>query len=297
MAARALGMLYLTGAGVPRNADEAAVWFERAATAGNTASQVDLANLVLQGYVREGDPNRMRSWFEQAAESGDLVAAFNFSVCLARGFGVERDPERAAFWMHRAADGIVNAQYHYGRMLLEGAGVQADPVAARAWFAKAADAGMADAQVALAEMMVNGRGGERDHFEAARMFQKAADLGHGGAMFGLGALYGGGHDVPVDRAGRAALVPPGRRAQPPAWLSSCSAAICSRGLASPADPEQAQIWFQRALDNGVSEAAAELAKINAQQAAQTRPEPVELTESMTLSERSAKAQGPQLLHQ
>lgn len=295
MAARALGMLYLTGAGVPRNADEAAVWFERAGRAGDFASQVDLANLVLQGSVRDGDPDRMRSWFEQAAESGDLVAAFNFSVCLSRGFGVDRDPERAAFWMHRAADGIVNAQFHYGRMLLDGAGVPPDPVAARAWFAKAADSGMADAQVALAEMLVNGRGGERNHFEAARMFQKAAELGHGGAMFGLGALYGGGHDVPVDRVTalhwfRQAA----ERNHPTAQLMV--GRYLHRGLVSQPDPEQARIWFKRALDNGVGEASAELARLNAEQAAQNPLEPIELGPSMAVAAEATRAPGPQLIH-
>ncbi|MCB8874031.1 SEL1-like repeat protein [Acidisoma silvae] len=295
MAARALGMLYLTGAGVPRNADEAAVWFDRAAASGNTASQVDLANLVLQGSVRDGDPDRMRSWFEQAAESGDLVAAFNFSVCLARGFGVDRDPERAAFWMHRAADGIVNAQFHYGRMLLDGSGVPMDPVAARAWFAKASDAGMADAQVALAEMLVNGRGGDRNHFEAARMFQRAADLGHGGAMFGLGALYGGGHDVPVDRA--AALHwfrQAAERSHPTAQLML--GRYLHRGLASPPDREQARIWFKRALDSGVAEAAAELAQLNAEQASETPAAPGGLDQPAADIGTATRATGPQLIH-
>jgi TPR repeat protein len=70
-----------------------------------------------------------------------------------------------------------------------------------------------------------------------------------------------------------------------------------RGLASPRDPEQARVWFKRALDNGVRDASAELAKINAEQAAQTQQEPIELTESMTLPAEPAKAPGPQLLHQ
>ena len=70
---------------------------------------------------------RTRSWFEQAAESGDLIAAFNFGVCLAEGVGIERDDRKAAEWLRRAADGVVNAQYWYGRMLVEGRGVEANP--------------------------------------------------------------------------------------------------------------------------------------------------------------------------
>jgi TPR repeat protein len=65
-------------------------------------------------------------------------------------------------WMRRAAEGIVNAQYWYGRMLVEGRSVQTDAREGRAWIVRAAGAGMAEAEVALAEMMLNGRGGRRD---------------------------------------------------------------------------------------------------------------------------------------
>ena len=58
---------------------------------------------------------------------------------------------------------------------------------------------MTDAQVALAEMLVNGRGGPKDHAEARRCSRRPPGQGHVGAMFALGALLGGGHDVPWDR--------------------------------------------------------------------------------------------------
>ena len=90
-AARALGMLYLTGAGVGRDGAVAAEWFRRAADAGDPHAQSDLANLLLQGFGDRADGARSREWFEQAAASGDLIAAFNFGVCLAEGVGVDRD--------------------------------------------------------------------------------------------------------------------------------------------------------------------------------------------------------------
>ena len=55
------------------------------------------------------------------------------------------------------------------------------------------------AQVALAEMMVNGRGGPASPAEARELFEKAAAKGHAGAMFALGAMYGRGHNMPMDR--------------------------------------------------------------------------------------------------
>jgi TPR repeat protein len=149
--------------------------------------------------------------------------------------------------------------------------------------------------------MVNGRGGPRDHFEAARHFARAAELGHGGAMFGLGALYGGGHDVPMDRAAafrwfRQAA----ERSHPQAQLML--GRYLRLGLAGPPDTEEARIWFKRALDSGISDAATELANLNAAQSAHSRPEPIELTDALRVqtvskSEAGAKSEtGPQLIH-
>ena len=126
-AARALGLLFLTGAGVHRDPEEAGRWFRRAAEGGDRQAQADLANLLLSGAGSNEDGQRTRELFEQAAGSGDLVAAFNLGVCLAEGVGVERDDRRAMLWLRRAADGVVNAQYWYGRMLAEGRGIEPDP--------------------------------------------------------------------------------------------------------------------------------------------------------------------------
>ena len=74
----------------------------------------------------------------------DLLGAFNYAVCLAEGFGLPRNDERAAFWLKRAAEGVVDAQYWYGRMLADGRGVAQDEVQAAIWFTRAANAGMAE---------------------------------------------------------------------------------------------------------------------------------------------------------
>ena len=42
-------MLYLTGAGVAQDPDEAASWFKRAAEAGDAGAQADLATLLQIG--------------------------------------------------------------------------------------------------------------------------------------------------------------------------------------------------------------------------------------------------------
>ena len=117
--------MYLTGAGVAADPDEAARWLRVSGEAGDPASQVDLANLVLDGAGSAEDRGRVAHWFEQAAASGDLVAAFNLGLCLDKGVGVEPDAQQAAHWLRRAAEGVPEAQYMYGRMLADGHGVPA----------------------------------------------------------------------------------------------------------------------------------------------------------------------------
>ena len=123
-AARALGSLYLTGAGPAQDNEEAARWLRRAAEAGDVVSQVDLANLVAHGGGGPEDPANIARWFAHDAISGDLVAAFNVGMCLAKGLGVDRDEEEAARWLRHAAEGVPEAQFIYGRLLAEGRGVR-----------------------------------------------------------------------------------------------------------------------------------------------------------------------------
>jgi len=101
--------------------------------------------------------------------------------------------------------------------------------------------------------------------------------------------------VPVDRA--AALKwfrESAERSHPQAQLML--GRYLRMGLASPPDPEQARIWFKRALDSGVSEAATELAILNAEQASHGRPEPIELTEAARIQPAAKSETGPQLIH-
>ena len=131
----------MTGAGVGRDADEAAAWFRRAAAAGDVVAQADLATVLLSGRTQAQltGPIPVHEWFERAAEAGDMIGAFNFAVCLAEGVGLPKDEARAAAWFRRAAAAVVNARYWYGVMLAEGRGVTPDLAEARTWLQQAAD--------------------------------------------------------------------------------------------------------------------------------------------------------------
>ncbi|MDD2794977.1 tetratricopeptide repeat protein [Acidocella sp.] len=257
--ARALGLLYLTGTGVPRNPDEAAIWFRRAAEAGDETAKADLASLLLSGQTspKLTEPAPVHEWFEQAAEAGDLIAAFNYAVCLAQGVGMERDEVRAAKWMRRAAESVLNAQYWYGIMLAQGLGVDANPEEARVWLQKCADVELPDGLIALADMCLTGAGGPRDHEAGRQLYERAANRGDARGMFALGAMYGGGHDIPTDRAlSLACYRAAAGRGHPLACLML--GRYLARGIATEVDLDAARHWFTEALNGGIAEARGDL---------------------------------------
>lgn len=273
-AARSLGMLYLTGAGVARDPDEAAVWFKLAAEAGDPAAQADLASLMQSGLVIDASPETlpMHVWFEDAAEGGDLTGAYNFAVCLAEGVGVERDDQRAVHWLRRAAEGVVEAQYWYGRMLAEGRGIVQDDREAAVWLARAAEAGMAEAQLMLGEFHAEGRGMTRNHELAKAWFLRAISAGQADAMFALGALHEPGSDLPPDRDealhwyAEAAL-----HGHPMAALMV--ARYVHHGWAGARNVEIARRWYAEAASLGVPEAEEELASLDREMAGSPAPRP------------------------
>lgn len=271
--ARALGLLYLTGAGagaIPRDADEAAKWLRVAAEQGDGTAQSDLATLLLKRKTnaRFTEPAPVHEWFEKAAESGDAIGAYNFAVCLAEGVGVERDDARAAQWFRRAADHIVNAQYRYGRILAEGRGVPQNFEEARHWLQQAANTNMLEALLDLAALKLQGRGGPRDDQGASELFERAAAQGNADAMFALGALFGGGHEVETDRARSLSWYQQAaERKHPRAALMLGK--YLRAGIGTNPDIEEARKWLSFAESSGLAEATAELA---------TLPPPMEAAE-------------------
>ena len=78
-ALNALGQLYLTGGGGPRNFSLAKELFEKAATRGNAAAMTNIGLLYLNGRGVERDEAEAKSWFTKAAALGDKTAQSNLS--------------------------------------------------------------------------------------------------------------------------------------------------------------------------------------------------------------------------
>lgn len=84
----------------------------------------------------EGKADQAFALFRRAAEAGMSQAEFNVAVMLDSGRGVERDVAQSATWYARAAArGNARAAYNLGQLYEAGQGVPRNLDAARTWFA------------------------------------------------------------------------------------------------------------------------------------------------------------------
>ena len=112
----------------------------------------------------------------------------------------------------------------------------------------------------LAEMLLNGLGGAKDHAAALSLFEKAARRGHVGAMFAVGAMKGGGHNVPMDRKEAQRWFRLAAERDHP-YAQMMLGRYLARGLAGERDVERARRWLERAVAQGLQEAQRDVAAL------------------------------------
>lgn len=224
----ALGLRYLMGNGVSADEAKAQEWLLKAAKQDNVAAQVSLATTLAFESDRQ-DLSAAAMWFEKAADAGNVQAMSELVRLYETGRGVDRDMAKADEWQKRArsrteaqklervwkmaladsarwmktvpqavgADGKAIggkkdvfdmaalkraadngddlAQTVLGALLATGDGVARNEALAVDWFKKAADSGNVQAQAVLGELFALGWGGlKKDEEAAARWMEKAA---------------------------------------------------------------------------------------------------------------------------
>ncbi len=181
-----LAFCYLKGDGVEKNVEKAVYWWQKAADAGNSAAQFNLAICYLKGDGVEKDVEKAVYWWQKAADAGNSAAQKNLAFCYLKGDGVEKNVEKAVYWWQKAADaGDSTAQYRLAFCYLKGEGIEKDVEKAVYWWQKAADAGDSTAQYRLAFCYLKGEGIEKDVEKAVYWWQKAADAGDSDAEYML----------------------------------------------------------------------------------------------------------------
>jgi uncharacterized protein len=109
-AQHALGVLYLKGRGVSRDAAEAARWFERAARNGSLAGEVEHAIMLFNGDGVPADERQAARRFRSAAAKGNAIAQNRLARLYAAGRGVPQNRVEAAAWhLMAAAQGLADA--------------------------------------------------------------------------------------------------------------------------------------------------------------------------------------------
>ena len=99
-----LGVLYARGRGVPKNPEEAAKHYLRAAKNGSVAGEVELAIVLFNGEGIPKNEVQAARLFRRAAMRGNAIAQNRLARLYATGRGVPRNLVEAAAW-HLAAAG------------------------------------------------------------------------------------------------------------------------------------------------------------------------------------------------
>jgi localization factor PodJL len=138
-AAYEIAARFAAGRGVPANTEEAARWFERAASKGLVPAQFRYASMLEKGIGVKKDLNKARRLYIAAATKGNAKAMHNLAVLFAEGVDGKPDYPTAAKWFRKAADrGISDSQYNLGVLTARGLGVDANMTDSYKWFALAA---------------------------------------------------------------------------------------------------------------------------------------------------------------
>lgn len=91
-----IGLSYLHGLGVKKDAKKAFEWFKKSALQGLSYAQSELAML----YYRQGNIVQAQKWWQTAADNDDEYAQFN----LASLFLEKDNLEKAYYWFQKARE-------------------------------------------------------------------------------------------------------------------------------------------------------------------------------------------------
>jgi TPR repeat protein/serine/threonine protein kinase len=198
-AARKLGLIYLDGRGVPKNAAEALKWLQLATDHDDAEAETALGTMYFDGWGVEKDYYRAMLLHRKAADQGNCHGLNRLGAMYAYGWGVPRDYDRAFELIQKSANqGDPGGEASLGSMYQIGVGTEQDYSQALNWFQKAADQGNAMGQNGMGMLYLGGLGLAKDYAEAFIYFQKAADQGNVFAEANIGDMYANGWALPKD---------------------------------------------------------------------------------------------------
>ena len=171
------------------------------AEAGDREAQFWLGSIYEQGRLVPKNPEQAEIWFLKSAEKGYAPAECTVGLMY---WYLDSEAAKAAMWLQRAAQkGDSEAQFWLGAAYEQGSLGTINYREALNWLEKSAKQGHPEAQASLGQMYEDGEGVKQNYAMAAKWYRKAAEHvpNFGGAGQGrnnLGLLYLQGLGVPKD---------------------------------------------------------------------------------------------------
>lgn len=209
-----IGKMFTAGLGTVQDYEEAANWFDLAASQNHRYAQYSLAGLFYHGHGVEQGYETAFSLYRKSARQHVPYADYELAKMYRDGVGTEKDAAKADRHFREAFSGFQKLeaqghddklQYRLGWMLYTGTGTEKDTAAAIAYFEKSARLGNVHAQYMLGKIYLDADSGHENVEQALRWLSKSADSGHDGAQYALGKLYRDGNHVEKDLEKAAAL--------------------------------------------------------------------------------------------
>lgn len=145
------------------------------AEAGDTASQLEVGNILIGNAFPNGDMQPGMAWITRAANAGDAAAQYRLGWLYDTGRFFKADDEQGMAWYRKAsasgngeASGAIAVHYDLGK------GVTKDNAEATRWYEIAAGQGNTDAALEVGRRYTSGLGGvPRDRARAMHFFDMA----------------------------------------------------------------------------------------------------------------------------
>jgi len=248
-----LGGRYAAGEGLPKDANLAFHWYQKAAAQGHPEGQFKLGICYKYGRVIAKDPAQAVKWYRAAADQGLPEALNALGLCYEEGTGVEQDKKEAVRLYQSAAErGNVFAMLNLGHCYFQGSGTRKDMPQAVKCYREAAEKGDAEGQLFLGLCLSNGWGVSMDAVQAAKWFRAAAEQGNAEAQFQLAQSYKRGTVVATDEMESVKwfrlAAEQGHSAAQHA-LGGC----LYFGIGTERDEVEALKWLRQAAENGYGE--------------------------------------------
>ncbi len=256
-----LGFFHLRGRGTPINGEQAKNWYQKAIVNGITEARVDLGSMYADGNVVAKNEAEALKLFKKAADENNQYGQSWLGYAYRDGkLGLKPDGEQAKNWYQKAIDnGSTDAMVNLGWMYEQGKIVAKNEAEALKLYQKAATANNKSGQRSIGRAYSSGLLGlKQDGEQAMSWYQKAIDNGSTEAMVDLGSMYADGNVVAKNEAEALKLFKKAADENNQYGQSWLGYAYRDGKLGLKPDGEQAKNWYQKAIDNGSTDAMVNL---------------------------------------